>query len=83
LEVIEGWKTLHNEESQNLLSQNVIRAIKSRKMRWGWGHVERTGEKRKSYMVLVRKRVGKRQTGGPGQRWRKIDLKEMGLEKVD
>jgi len=29
------------------------------------------------------KSVGKRQTGGPGHRWRKIDLKEMGLENVD
>jgi len=46
------------------LSQNVIRVIKSRKMRWG--HVEHTKEKRMSYMVFVRKRVGKRETGGPG-----------------
>jgi hypothetical protein len=46
--------------------------------------VEHTGERRESYMVLVRKRVGKRQLGGPGHRWRKkIDLKEMGLGNVD
>jgi hypothetical protein len=72
LEVTEGWKTLHNDESNDLfLSQNVIRIIKSRKMRLGGGYVEHTGERRKSYMVLVRKHVGKRQLGGPGHRWRK------------
>jgi len=38
LEVTEGWKTLHNDESNDLFfSQNVIRIIKSRKMRLGGG----------------------------------------------
>jgi hypothetical protein len=65
------------------LSQSVIRLIKSRKMRWG-DHVEHTGERRNSYMVLVRKRVGKRQLGGPEHRWsKKWIFKEMRLENVD
>jgi hypothetical protein len=38
---------------------NIIRVIKSRRMRWA-GHVARMGERRGSYRVLVRKPEGKR-----------------------
>jgi hypothetical protein len=42
-EVTEGWRKLHNEELHNLYpSSNVIRMIKSRRMRWA-GHVARMG----------------------------------------
>jgi hypothetical protein len=38
-EVAGGWRRLHNEELHNLyVSPNIIRVIKSRKMRWV-GHV--------------------------------------------
>jgi len=38
-EVVGGWRRLHNEELHNLYtSQNIIRVIKSRRMRWV-GHV--------------------------------------------
>jgi hypothetical protein len=38
-EVAVGWRTLHNEELHNLYaSLNIIRATKSRRMRWV-GHV--------------------------------------------
>jgi hypothetical protein len=40
-EVPGGWRKLHNEELHNLYSsQNIIRMIKSRRMRWA-GHVAR------------------------------------------
>jgi hypothetical protein len=36
-----GWRRLHNEELHNLYtSPNIVRMIKSRKMRWA-GHVAR------------------------------------------
>jgi hypothetical protein len=42
-----GWRKLHNEELHNLYaSPNIIRMIKTRRMRWA-GHVARMGEKRK------------------------------------
>jgi hypothetical protein len=38
-EVTEGWRKLHNEELHNLYtSPNIMRMIKSRRMRWT-GHV--------------------------------------------
>jgi hypothetical protein len=46
-----GWRKLHNEELHNLYSsQNIIIAIKSRKMRWA-GHVAHAGENRSAYGV--------------------------------
>jgi hypothetical protein len=44
-EMTGDWKKLHNEELHNLYSSpNIIRMIKSRRMRWA-GHVERMGER--------------------------------------
>jgi hypothetical protein len=46
---------LHNGELDNLYSStDIIRQIKSRRMRWA-GHVARTGEGRNVYRILVRK----------------------------
>jgi hypothetical protein len=42
-EVTEDWRILHNEELHNFYSSpNMIRMIKSRRMRWA-GHVARMG----------------------------------------
>jgi hypothetical protein len=47
-EVTGEWRKLHSEELHNLYSSpNIIRQIKSRKMRWA-GHVARMGEEEKS-----------------------------------
>jgi hypothetical protein len=55
-EVTGGWRKLHNEELHNLYSSlDIIRVIKSRKMRWA-GHVARMGEMRNTYKRLVGKR---------------------------
>jgi hypothetical protein len=50
-EVTGEWRKLHNEEFHNLYSSpNIIRMIKSRRMRWA-GHVSRMGEKRNAYRI--------------------------------
>jgi len=45
-EVTGEWSKLHNEELRDLYSlRNIVRVIKSRRMRWA-GHVARMGEGR-------------------------------------
>jgi hypothetical protein len=77
---------LHNEELHNLYSSpDIIRQVKSRRMRWA-GHVVCTGEERKLYMVLVGKPEGKRPLGKPSRRWEdgiRMNLREIGLGGVD
>jgi hypothetical protein len=48
-----SWRKLHNDELHNLYSSpNIVRVIKSRRMRWA-GHVARMGEWRGVYRVLI------------------------------
>jgi len=63
------WMRLHNEELNDLYcSPNIVRVIKSRRMRWA-GRVARMGEKRGGvYRVLVGKPEGKRPLGRPRRR---------------
>ena len=62
-EVTGDWRRLHNEEINVLYSSpNIVRVIKSRRMRWA-GHVARMGEERAVYRVLVGKPEGKRPLG--------------------
>jgi hypothetical protein len=47
--MVGGWRKLHNDELHYLYSSpNIIRMIKSRRMRWA-GHVAHMEEKRNSY----------------------------------
>jgi hypothetical protein len=60
-------------------SPNIIRVIKSRRMRWA-GHVARNGETRNAYGILVRKPEGKRPLGRPRCRW--VDNIKMDLIEI-
>jgi hypothetical protein len=85
-EVTGEWRKLHSGELHNLYSSSdVIRQIKSRRMRWA-GHVARMGEGRNVYRVLVGKPEGKRPLERPRLRWEdgiKMDLRETGWGGVE
>jgi len=79
-EVTGDWRRLQNEELNDLYSSpNIVRVIKSRRMRWG-GHVARMGEERGVYRVLVGKPERKRPLGRPRRRW--VDNIRMDLQEV-
>jgi len=64
-EVTRDRRKLHNEELNDLYSSsNIVRVIKSRRMRWA-GHVVRMGERRDLHRMLVGKPEGKRPLGRP------------------
>jgi hypothetical protein len=85
-EVTGEWRKLHNGERHNLYSSpDIIRQIKSRRMRWA-GHVARVGEGRNVYRVLVGKPEGKRPLERPRHRREegiKMDLREIGWGCVE
>jgi hypothetical protein len=75
------WRKLHNEELNDLYSSsNIVRVIKSRRMRWV-GQVARMGERRGVYRGLVRKPEGKIPFGRPRRRWE--DNIKTGLQEVE
>jgi hypothetical protein len=80
-----GWRKLHNEELHNLYSSpNIIRIIKSRRIKWA-EHVARMGEKRNVYRLLVGKPDGKSSLGRPRRRWMdniKMNLVDIGLDEL-
>ena len=54
------WRRFHNEELNDLYSSpNIVRVIKSRRMRWAV-HVARMGEEKGVYRVLLGKPEGRR-----------------------
>jgi len=81
-EVMGEWRRLRNEELNDLYSSpNIVRVIKSRRMRWA-GHVTCMGEERGVYRVLVGKPGEKRPLGRPRHRWVdniRMDLQEVGI----
>ena len=85
-EVTGEWRRLHNEELNDLYSSpNIVRVIKSRRMRWA-GHVARMGEERVAYRVLVGKPERKRSLGKPRHRWVdniRTDLQGVGCGHMD
>jgi hypothetical protein len=67
-EVTGNRRKLHNKELHDLYSSpNIIRMIKSRRMRWA-GQVTQMGETRNAYRILVGKPGGKSPLGRPRRR---------------
>jgi hypothetical protein len=85
-EVTREWRRLHNKELDDLYSSpNIIRVIKSRRMKWA-GHVAHMGEGRGAYRILVGRPEGRRPLGRPWCRWEdniKMNLQELRWEGVD
>ena len=75
---------LHNEERHNLYcSPNIVRMIKSRRLRWA-GHIARIEEGRIDFKIVTGKHkpTGKRPLGRPRHRWEdnlRRDLEEIGI----
>jgi hypothetical protein len=78
-----SWRKLHNDELHSLYSSlNIVRMIKSRRIRWA-GYVARVGEGRGVYRILVGRPEGKRPLGRPRHRWKyniKLDIREIGID---
>jgi hypothetical protein len=80
-----SWRKLHDELHSLYSSPNIVRVIKSRRLRWA-GHVARMDEGRGVYRVLVRRPEGKRPLGRPRRRWEdniKMDLREIGIDRTN
>jgi hypothetical protein len=78
-----SWRKLHNDELHSLYSSpNIVRVIKSRRMRLA-RHVARMGEGRGVHGVLVGRPERKRPLRRPRRRWEdniKLDLRELGID---
>ena len=75
------WRKLHNEELNDLYSSpNIVRVIKSRRIRWVV-HVAHMEGRRVVHKVFVVKREGKIPLRRPRCRWKdniKMDFQEVG-----
>ena len=81
-------RTLHNEELNDLYSsRNIVRVIKSRKIRWA-GHVTHMGENGGACRVLVGKPEGKRPLGRSRRRLEDnikmvLEVRDEDMEWID
>jgi hypothetical protein len=80
-EVTGEWRGLHNKRLHALyLSVNIIRVIKSKRLRWAV-HIACLGVRKGAYKVLVGKPEGRRPLGRPRHKWEdniEMDLREVG-----
>jgi hypothetical protein len=75
------WRKLHNELHSLYSSPNIVRVIKSRRMRWA-GHVARMGERKGVYRVLVGRPEIKRLRCKREDNI-KLDLTQIGIDGVN
>jgi hypothetical protein len=79
-EITGEWRKLHEELNDLYSLPNIVRVVKSNRIRWA-GHVARMREERVVHWVLVGSPEGKRTLGRPRRRWEdniKRDLQEVG-----
>jgi hypothetical protein len=83
-----SWRKLHNDELHSSYSSpNIVRVIKSRRMRWA-EHVACMGEGRGEVFTgfWLGGHKGKRPLGRPRHRWEdniKMDLREIGIDETN
>ena len=64
-------------------SSNVVRVIKSRRLRWA-GHVAKMEVDRSAFKILTGKPTGRRPLGRPRRRWEdniRMDLEDIGINE--
>jgi len=80
------WRRLHNEELNDMYcSPNIVRVIKSRRMRWA-RYVGGMGKRRGVYRALVGKTERKRPLEKSRGKWEdniKMDLQEVECRSMD
>jgi hypothetical protein len=84
-EITRERRRIHNEELKDLYSPNIVRVMKSRRIR-RTGLVACMGERRDVHRVLVGKPDGTRRLGRPRRRWKdnfKMDLQEVECGVMD
>jgi hypothetical protein len=84
-EIIAGWRKLHNELHILYSLPNIIRMIKTRRIRQA-GHAACMGKKRNAYTVLVGQAEGKRPLRRYRSRWEdniKISHREIEWGSTD
>ena len=76
------WRRLHNKELHSLYrSPNIVRAIKSRWLRWA-GYVAIMEEGKSALKILTGKPTEKRSLGRPRRKWEnniRMDAKEISI----